>query len=411
MPVRVSFLARYAALPSLAGTSFIPIAFVARLPLAMLTVGTLTAVAVASGSYALGGLAAGAVGLGAALGAPLLGGLADRHGQRHVVLAAGLLNAAGMLAVVLASYPPPLAGETPPWAVVAASFAAGLTTPQVGPLARARWMALTAGRARRALELDAALSYEGTADEVTFVLGPALVGALAALLGPGVPLGVAAALTAVFVGAFALHPTAVAAHPAGRDPHARVPARAWLIVLVPVAAMTAMGTFFGAMQAAVTAFAGERGAAEVGGLLYAAVGATSAVTALSVAAWSPRIALPVRWAACAAAMVLAALLPLAADSFESLTAALLVLGLPVGPIMVTVYAVGGRVAPDGRAGTVMTALASGLVAGTALGSGLAGALAESGGVAAAFGAPLGAAAGLLVLGAVAAAAGWGNHVD
>ena len=77
--------------------------------------------------------------------------------------------------------------------------------------------------------------------------------------------------------------------------------------------------------------------------------------------------------------------------------------------MVTVYAVGGRVAPDGRAGTVMTALASGLVAGTALGSGLAGALAESGGATAAFGAPLAAAACLLVLGAVAAAARWGNN--
>ena len=410
MPIRVSFLARYSALPALAGTSFIPIGFIARLPLAMLTVGTLTAVAVASGSYALGGLAAGAVGLGAALGAPLLGSLADRHGQRRVVFTAGLLNAAAMLAVVLAGFPP-LGGGPAPWAVLAASLAAGLTTPQVGPLARARWMELTAGRSRRALELDAALSYEGTADEVTFVLGPALVGALAALLGPGVPLAVAAALTAVFVSAFALHPTAAGAHSTRATARGRVPARAWLIVLVPAAGMTAMGTFFGGIQAAVTAFAGERGAAEVGGLLYAALGATSAVTALSVAAWSPRFALPVRWAACAVAMVVAALVPFAADSFESLTAALLVLGLPVGPIMVTVYAVGGRVAPDGRAGTVMTALASGLVAGTALGSGLAGALAESAGVSAALGVPLGAAAGLLVLGAVAAAARWGDRAD
>ena len=44
---------------------------------------------------------------------------------------------------------------------------------------------------------------------------------------------------------------------------------------------------------------------------------------------------------------------------------LLVLGLPVGPLMVTVFAIGGVVAPDGKLGTVMTALASGIVAGTA----------------------------------------------
>ena len=44
---------------------------------------------------------------------------------------------------------------------------------------------------------------------------------------------------------------------------------------------------------------------------------------------------------------------------------LLVLGLPVGPLMVTVFAIGGLVAPAGKLGTVMTALASGIVAGTA----------------------------------------------
>ena len=45
----------------LAGRDFLPIAFAARLPLAMLTVGALTLATAVSGSYVVGGLAAGAL--------------------------------------------------------------------------------------------------------------------------------------------------------------------------------------------------------------------------------------------------------------------------------------------------------------------------------------------------------------
>jgi hypothetical protein len=69
--------------------------------------------------------------------------------------------------------------------------------------------------------------------------------------------------------------------------------------------------------------------------------------------------------------------------------------------MVTVYGLGGRLAPAGRMGTAMTALASGLVAGVALGAGVAGALAEAGGASAAFAAPLASAGTLLLLGTAA----------
>ena len=81
---------------------------------------------------------------------------------------------------------------------------------------------------------------------------------------------------------------------------------------------------------------------------------------------------------------------------------LLILGLPVGPLMVTVFAIGGQVAPTGKLGTVMTALASGIVAGTALGSSLAGHLAQNNGYSTAFLVPVCAAAALFLLGAAAA---------
>jgi predicted MFS family arabinose efflux permease len=90
------------------------------------------------------------------------------------------------------------------------------------------------------------------------------------------------------------------------------------------------------------------------------------------------------------------------DSAWGMVLVLLVLGLPVGPVMVTVFAIGGIAAPAERLGTVMTALASGIVAGTALGSWTAGQLAQDQGYTAAFMVPVVAAVLLFVLGVVAA---------
>jgi len=81
---------------------------------------------------------------------------------------------------------------------------------------------------------------------------------------------------------------------------------------------------------------------------------------------------------------------------------LLVLGIPVGPVMVTVFAIGGLIAPAGRLGTVMTALASGIVAGTAAGSAVAGQLAQAHGYSVAFLVPVAAAVALVLLGAASA---------
>jgi MFS family permease len=378
----------------------------------MLTMGTLTLVTSVSGSFAAGGTAAGAVGVGSALGAPVLGSLADRHGQRPVLLLSALLNTVAVLALVLTAVATAASGNFP-LAVLAAAFAAGATSPQVGPLARVRWMALTASAAPGsalpgpARDLDTALSYESTADEVTFVLGPALVGILASLVAPWLPLALAAAMTITLVPAFAVHPTHQAVPAAGvsrgrKRKGAARPARLPWAVALPVVAMVCMGTFFGSTQAALSAFSAGLAGTEIAGLLYAVMGLSSAAAALSVAYWPRRAGLPLRWVVCAVLMAGLAVLLLVPSSLPMMTVVLLVLGLPVGPVMVTVFAVGGRVAPAGRLGTVMTALASGIVAGTAIGSSAGGQLAQLHGPAAAFLVPVCAAAGLALLGGAVA---------
>ncbi|WP_120521280.1 MFS transporter [Arthrobacter celericrescens] len=415
---------RFARLPELAGPGFLPIALFARLPLAMLTVGALTLATAVSDSYAIGGLAAGAVGIGSAVGAPVLGALADRAGQRTVLLVAAAVNTLAVVALILAAYLTQASG-TPAdaAAVVITAFLSGASCPQVGPMARVRWMALTtrepeAGRAPASLatrraELDTALSYEGTADEFTFVLGPALVGLLASIFVPWLPLALAAVLTATLVPAFAVHPSHLAVVPARRKGEAgvghhadakhapRAGALAWLKVLVAVLAMVCMGTFFGSLQNALSAFSAQFATAEIAGLMYAVMGLSSAVAALSVAYWPRRFGPTARWVWAAVLMAALSFLLFLPAGIWPMVAVLLVLGIPVGPVMVTVFSIGGLVAPAGRMATVMTALASGIVAGTALGAFLAGQVAQSQGFTAAFVVSLASAAALAVLGGLA----------
>jgi len=426
-PARPSRLpGRFARLPELAGPGFLPLGLFARLPLAMLTVGTLTLVTAVSHSYAIGGMAAGAVGIGSALGAPVLGSLADRAGQRIVLLVAAIVNTLAVAGLLAAAYLTPGYGSVgDAIGVLIAAFLAGASCPQVGPMARVRWMALTtrnlspaAGSGGRSVaanraDLDTALSYEGTADEITFVLGPALVGVLASIVAPWLPLALAAVMTITLVPAFAVHPSQQAVVPAPRKSSAgvvppvgrsgeEVPQRrkrwASAVVAVPVLAMVCMGTFFGATQNALSAFSAQYATAEIAGLLYAVMGLSSAVAALSVAFWPQRFSLAARWVAAALAMSVLSLLLLLPAGIWPMVVVLLVLGIPVGPVMVTVFSIGGVVAPAGRMATVMTALASGIVAGTALGSYLAGQLAQTQGSGAAFVVSMGAAAGLFVLG-------------
>ncbi|MET3809081.1 MFS transporter [Arthrobacter sp. UYEF3] len=408
---------RFARLPLLAGPGFIPLGLFARLPLAMLTVGALTLVTAVTGSYAVGGAAAGAVGIGSALGAPVLGILADRLGQRPVLLFFAVFNTVAVTALILAAYLVPgtqeLSAAVP---VLAAAFVAGGSCPQVGPLARVRWMAMSSSGSGQQGDLDTALSYESTADELTFVMGPALVGILASLVSSWLPLALAAALTLTLVPAFAVHPThrAVPRTPAlsgtaaaaARQRRKALPAsqRAAGVFAVglPVLAMVCMGTFFGSTQTSLSSFAAGFASSELAGLLYAVMGLSSAAAALSVAYWPGRFSIPARWLACAALMAGLAALLLLPSTAPPMILVLLVLGVPVGPLMVTVFAIGGLVAPEGKLGTVMTALASGLVAGTAVGSSIAGQLAQTVGYSAAFLVPVCAASALFLLGAAAA---------
>ncbi|MFE2146391.1 MFS transporter, partial [Streptomyces sp. NPDC059456] len=186
------------------------LSFLARLPVAMSQFGSVLLVAETSGSLATAGIVGGTLSAGQVVFGPVLGRLADRHGQRPVVLAAAAVNAVATGALVAGA----LAGlATAPLAAIGA--VTGASVPLIGPLARTRSVALAHRSGADEGVVGAVHSLEGTLDEVSFVFGPALVGLAALVAHPAVALGGAAALVVVFGSAFALHPTAAVTAGAG----------------------------------------------------------------------------------------------------------------------------------------------------------------------------------------------------
>lgn len=374
----MSPLASYRRLFELAGPTYVVVAFVARLPLAMSQLGTLLLVAGATGSYGLGGLSAGALAVANAVGAPIAGSLADRLGQRHVVLVQSLAGAASLTLLVALVH-----ADAAPATVVAVAALAGLTMPQVGPLARVRWRPITArtgGQQRRLV--DVAFSYEGAADEASFAIGPALVGLGVVVISPGGALLLAAAMLAVFGTAFALHRTARTHRGAG----AALPTGRLLtpVLVVLVSAQLLIGTLFGATQTGTTVLATAAGQPGVAGLVHATLGVGSAVAGIATAFIPERIGPERRILAAVSALFVLSFPLLLVDGLPALIAVVAVLGCAVAPFMIGVFTLAERVVAPARVATAMTVLASATGLGYAVGSTIAGRLADQHGHTAAF---------------------------
>jgi MFS family permease len=374
----VSPLASYRRLFELAGAPYVVVAFLARLPLAMSQLGTLLQVNQATGSYGLGGLSAGALAVANAVGAPYAGSLADRLGQRHVVLVQSLAGAVALTLLVWLVH----AGAADA-AVVAVAALAGLAMPQVGPLARVRWRPITerTGAQQRRL-VDTAFSYEGAADEASFAIGPALIGLGVVVLSPGGALLLAAALLAVFGTSFALHPTARTGRRGGAA--GDVGRLVTPVFVVLVTAQLLIGTLFGATQTGTTVLATDAGQPGLAGLVHATLGVGSALAGVATAFIPERIGLERRILVAVSALLALSLPLLLVDGLPTLVPVVAVLGCGVAPFMIGVFTIAERVVAGARVATAMTVLASATGLGYAVGSSIAGRLADRHGYPAAF---------------------------
>lgn len=392
------------------GWAFWPIAFFARLPFAMMTVGVLMLVVAVTNDVGLGGLTSAAVGIGMVTAGPVIGDLVDKYGQRRVLVPVGLANG-----ILLGVFPVIVLNGGSAAALLLAAFAMGLTGPQAAAMSRSRLLTIIAARldpAVRARTMSRVMSYESAADETAFVIGPFLVGVLAALVAPWAPIAIAALLSLAFVTAFALHPTAQVRLAPRAAESVRAPVRAVFTapILILVGATSAVGLFFGSTMTSLTAFAQAQGEGAQAGLLYGLMGIGSAVLALGVAIMPARFTPRYRWVVFATVLAASGAGYATSQGMDAIAIWLLIMGLGVGPTLVTVFSLAGVRAPAGRAATTMTVLTSALMLAQALSSALTGWLAESVSLGAAMVLPAVAGAIALVLGVVNAAmerrAGW-----
>jgi predicted MFS family arabinose efflux permease len=361
---------------------------VARLPAGMFSVSAVVMIAGSRGSYALAG-AVTATGLAAtAIAGPWLARLTDRHGQSRTALPATAVAALGSLALLLCVH-----YDAPDWTLFAA-YAATATTPNTGGMSRARWAHLLDGDTEA---LHTANSFEQAADELCFMLGPALAALLCGTFFPEAGTLVGAVLlmtgTLIFTAQRATEPPPSPA-PKGRSPF-RTPGIPPLI-----AGFIATGAVFGAMEVVTLAYADASGHRAAGGGVLALQAAGSCTAGLLYGTLKPPGPAERRLPWCLLAMTTLMTLPLLAantlGSLPALGAALLLAGMATAPTMVTAMTLLQHRTPEGRLNEGMSLAVTGLLLGIACGSATGGWVADHASPTAGFAVPVAAAATALL---------------
>ena len=361
-------------LPAVGGWPFLVTALIGRLPAATVQLGLLLYVSGAGLGLGLAGLTVAATGLGSAVGAPLVGRLVDRLGPLPVVLGATVVQLAGMgslLATVLHDAPRVL--------ILVCAAVIGAANPQGGAIARARWSALARRRGIPGL-VSRALGYETACDEVGFILGPVIAGALLGLLGPTPAMVLLMGWVVVGQGCFIGY--LLSQRGLSVDTHTLDVTEGishgirWSAVLPPMLACLCVGTVFGSTQTALAAINAARGTEGYTGVIYGCMGVGSALASVLTSRLPPRVALSARVAGGALLISATACALLVIPGPVVLGVLFGIAGLGVGTVLVSAYTRGEHTAPSHRIASVMTMLTTCLVLGVSFGSALGGVLAE-----------------------------------
>ncbi|GGT37694.1 MFS transporter [Streptomyces chromofuscus] len=331
--------------------------FAARQPFAMLTISIVLLVQHTTGSYGVAGAAAAVTGVSMALFAPWTGRLADRFGQRAVLVPGILVHAlAGLTLTALALTDAPL------WALFAAAVPTGASVPQIGPMVRARW----AVRLQGSPLMNTAAAFESVTDELTFVVGPLLATALCTAVDPAAGLVTEAALTLVGGLLFAAQKSTQPAVTTGG--HARVEHASALSVpgvRVLAVAFLGIGSVFGGMQVSLAAFTESIGEPGLNGVLYGTFAAGNMLSGIACGAIAWKAAAQRRLVVGYGALALAAAGLWAAHSVLLLAGLGLLVGMCIAPTLITGYTLVENLVPAGARTEAFTWLTGAVALGQA----------------------------------------------
>ena len=348
-------------------TALVAAGIPARLPIATYGIGLLALGRAQYGGYGPAGAVVSAYVVAAVVASLLLGRLAQRRWYPRLLVVAAVVDAAALVALVAAAH----AGVGPA-PLGALAVLVGLALPPAGVIVRARWAGLVP-----AGQLDAALFLESAFDEAMFIVGPLLVTALGAALGPGTALLLAAAVTtAGLLGLAATSPhTDVPPHEGGAP--SPLPRRTLALLYV---GFLALGTGFATIQVGV--LAGSPDAPARAGELLTWFSVLSLVAGLIAGRLGLAAPLRTGLAVLGAALLIP---PLAGPSPTLMLALLLVpAALAASPSVALGYGQAAALTPADRRGPVFAWCGAALSGGLALGSGLGGLAADLAGPSAPF---------------------------
>lgn len=331
--------------------------FAARQPFAMLTISIVLLVQHTTGSYGAAGAAAAATGVSMALFAPYTGRLADRYGQRAVLLPGVLVHTLSVLTLTALAL-----SHAPLWALFAAAVPTGASVPQIGPMVRARWGVKLQGSPL----MTTAAAFESVTDELTFVFGPLLATALCTTVDPAAGLVTEAALTLIggllFAAQKGTQPLVTL------DKHARVEHGSALNVpgvRVLIVTFLGIGSVFGGMQVSLAAFTESIGEPGLNGVLYGVFAAGNMLSGIVCGAIAWKTAPQQRLVVGYGALALVASGLWAAHSVLTLAGLGLLVGMCIAPALITGYTLVESLVPAGARTEAFTWLTGAVALGQA----------------------------------------------
>jgi MFS family permease len=341
-------------------------AFIGRLPLSMVGLGCVLLVAAETGSYGLGGAVAAVGAVTTALAGPVLGRLADSHGQRRVLLP--------VLAVFVPSGVTFLFAVREDWHLSIVFLSAGLAgacIPPVSSMIRVRWTHLLRGSHR----LPTALAMESVVDEFVFIVGPVLVTFLSTT--GHATSGVVTAFALAAVGSLLFAAQARTEPPPAPHEHRNGPSAMrvrGLRVLFVVGA--AVGTILGALEIALVAFADEVGVKPMAGVLIAGLALGSMASGIGWGAVHWRLPLRHRLTAVLVLMTLLSLPLLVVRDVWLMVPFVVVAGVAVSPALISSFTLAEVLVPRASVTEAFTWIGTALGLGVAVGSSVAGKLVD-----------------------------------
>lgn len=331
----------------------------ARLPLGMAPLALLLLARHDGASYGQAGALVGAYGLAISVGGLVGGRLIDRRGPVAVLRVRGVVYPAALVAAIALTLV-----DAPLVAVGGAALLAGAFIAPISSSVRTVWPRVLPDHLR-----STAYALEASFQELIFIAGPLLAGALA-VIDPALAVGATAVVALVgTLGVVSLHPIKSAgtggASGGGMLGALETPG----IRTLALFAVT-MGTGFGVVEIAMPAFAEHHAAREYGAVALGAFAFGSMVGGFLAGAFhNPDVSR--RLLTAAPLLALALTLPLAGWSIPSMCVLAFLAGIPTAPTVAAVYSLVDRVAPRWAIAEAFswfgTAVSLGLATGTALG--------------------------------------------